>query len=130
MSLAKFTTIKVSGTQVSKVTSITWSGRSWAEEDTTNHDASTPIKTTQVTIADNGKVSLVISPYTKGDTQHDLLRTLSGSGASATYVMQQANSGEIATFDGFVTSFSYETPVNGLLKAKVDIRVNGVMTLT
>ncbi len=130
MSLAKNTTIKVSGTQISKVTSIAWSGRVFSTEDTTNHDSTAAVKTVQTTIADNGKVSLVISPYTKGDTQHDLLRTLSVSGASASFVMTQVNTGEIATFTGFVTNFVYDTPVSGLLKAKVDITVSGEMVLT
>src|ERR1039457_4785672 len=96
--LAKNTVLKIAGTQISAVTSIAWSGRTWAVEDTTNHDAATPVKTTQTTLADNGKVSLVISPYNKADTQHALLRSTNITGASAAFIMVQVNSGETAAF--------------------------------
>jgi len=130
MALAKNTVFKVNTVAVTGVTSISWSGRVFATEDITNHDAATPVKMAQTTIADNGKVSLILSPYDKGNTQHALLRSLNISGASAAFVMVQVNSGETATFNGYVSSFSWDTPVLGILKAKVDILVNGEMTIT
>ena len=130
MALAKNTVIKLGVTQIASVTSIAWSGRTWAQEDTTNHDASTPVKTTAVTIADNGKITLVVSPYDKTNTEHAALRTLSTSGASQAFTMIQVDTGEQAAFNAFVTNFAYDTPVNGLLKAKVEITVNGEMSLS
>lgn len=127
--LAKNTIFKVGTTAVTGVTSIAWSGITWKTEDTTNHDSATPVETLQTTVYSNGKYSVILD-YDVNNTQHTALRTLSTSGASQSFIVIQVNSGETQTFDGYVTSFSFDTPVNGLLKAKIDVTCAGAITLS
>jgi hypothetical protein len=128
--LAKNTVLKLgapSGVQITGVTAISWSGTSFATEDTTNHDSSTPVKTLQTTVYDNGKLTLTID-YDGTNTQHVALKTLSTSGAAQQFEMIQVASAADNTFTGFVTSFAFVTDVTGLLKAKVDISNSGAFS--
>jgi hypothetical protein len=114
--------------QIINVTSFNLSGTTWAEEDQTSHDNATPVKTTALTVRDEGKISLIINPYVKGNTYHAALRTLAESPNANNFRVTYPGS-EMGSFDvsGFVTSFAFETPVNGILKAKVDIKINGAL---
>lgn len=127
--LAKNTIFKVGTVATTGVTSISWSGITWKVEDTTNHDASTPVEMSQPTVYSNGKISLVMD-YDHTNTQHAALRTLSTSGASQSFIIVQVNSGETQTFTGYVTMFAFDTPVAGLLKAKVDVTISGAMVIS
>src|SRR6185295_16396695 len=81
-------------TAVTGVTSLSWSGVSWSNEDTTNNDAATPVKTMAQTLYTNGDFSLVIT-FDATNTQHALLRTLSNTGAQRNFqVTQVGTSGE------------------------------------
>jgi hypothetical protein len=115
--------------QIQNITSFGLSGTTWKTEDTTSHDSATPVETLQPTIRNDGKISLIISPYIPGNTEHAFLRTLSLSSTANNFRIIYPAS-ELGSFDisGYVTSFSFDTPVNGLLKAKVDITVNGTLT--
>ncbi len=114
--------------QIVNVTSFALSGTSWTLEDQTSHDNAVPVKQTQPTIRDEGKVSLILNPYVKGNAYHAALRALSVSGAANNFRITYPGS-EMGSYDlsGFVTSFSFDTPVNGILKAKVDVTVNGAL---
>jgi len=114
--------------QIVNVTNFNLSGTTWAVEETTSHDNATPVKTVSPTIKDEGKVTLVLDPYVIGNTYHAALRALSVSGAAnnfrITYPGDQMGSNDLS---GFVTNFAFDTPVNGLLKAKVEVTVNGAL---
>lgn len=138
MSLAKNTIIKIGDagsptevfTQIAKCTEVAWDGVSWSTEKTTNHDSATPVETMVPTIYSNGSIKITINPYSAGDTQHALLRSLSLSGAARNFQLVHVDSTETAAFSGYVTSFAYETPVDGELKAKVTIMINGAFTIS
>ena len=124
MALAKHTVIKIAGTAITGVTELSWDGVSWDTEETTNHDAATPVRTSVPTLYTNGNIGLVLT-FDHTNTQHALLRTHSTTGAVAEFQMIQVDGGEDVEFDGFVTGFNFDTPVDGLLKANVTIMVDG-----
>lgn len=114
--------------QITNITSFSLSGTTWKTEDVTNHDTTEPVETVVPTIRNDGKISLILSPYIPGNSVHAYLRTLSLSGAANNFRITYPGS-SLGSFDvsGYVTSFTFETPVNGLLKAKCDVTVNGTL---
>lgn len=116
-------------TQVINLTEISFSGTSWSTETTTNHNATDPVESIVPTIRQDGTISLTISPFIPGNTQHDLLRTLSESGASNNFqfIYPQSSVGTF-TFAGFVQSFGFETKVDGLYKASVTLQPSAAIT--
>lgn len=135
MSLAKNTAFKIGNggspsetfAQITGVTEFSWSGLSWSTETTTSHDSATPVETLAPTIYSNGTFDLTIL-WNPVNTQHAQLRTLSTSGAFNNFQVEHVNSGEEMEFSGFVSAFTFDTPVDGLVKANVTVTVNGEMT--
>lgn len=134
MSLAKNTSFKIGNgggeetfAQITGVTELSWSGVSWSTETTTSHDNATPVETLAPTIYSNGTWDLTVL-FSPINTQHAQLRTLSTSGAFNNFQVEHVNSGEEMQFSGFVSAFTFDTPVDGLVKANVTITVNGAMT--
>ena len=134
MSLSKNTKILIANagspsetfSQILKVTEISWDGISWDTEETTNHDTTTKVRTSVPTLYSNGNISLVIT-FDAANTNHALLRSLATTGAARNFQLHQV-SGEEMQFEGFVTNFAFDTPVDGLQKANVTVMVNGEMT--
>ena len=114
-------------TALTSVTDISWGGRTWGNEDTTNHDAATPVKTMANTLYSNTDYTLVIDTD-PSNAQQARLKALSESGASGNFQVTNVNGADHVQFAGFVTSWQLDTPVSGLLKTKVKIAVNGAFT--
>ncbi len=130
--LAKNTVLKMSDmamspvlTQIPNVTVMKWSGRKWNTEKTTSHDSATPVETSVPTIYSNGDVQLTID-WDHTNAQHAQIKAYSLTGAPCDFEMIQVDSAADDNFTGYITNLTFDTPVDGLLKANVTILVNGV----
>ena len=132
--LAKNTVLKIGDsamseafTQITKMTNLAWSGRAWDQEDTTNHDDASLAKAFENTLYSNGSFTFTLT-YDQANTQHALLLTKSETGVKVNFHIINVASAMSKLFSGAVTSFAFDTPVGGLLKANVTVMVSGAFS--
>ena len=113
-------------TTIAEVLDISGPGTTLNTEDATNHDSGgwrEPIPT----ILEGGEVSFDINYYA-GETQTSM-RDDQVSRTKRTYEMVlPLTPPETLTFSGYVTSFEYSAPVEGVLRASCTIMVTGPIT--
>ena len=114
--------------QILNVTQFTPGATTWDTEDVTNHNSTDRAKDFVTTLYSAGEITLTIV-WDATDVDHQLLRTLSESGAERNFKITYP-AGSIGTFtcSGFVKSFKYTPDVKSVLKAEVSIVINGAVT--
>ncbi len=126
--LAKHTQLSITSVVITGITDLQWSGLTADQQETTSNDSASRVKTFQPTLYSNGDFTATIL-WDGTNTQHAALRTLSTSGAAGAFEIEYTGtSAEHNTFSGYVTSFAFVTPTNGLQTAKIKIMVNGDFT--
>lgn len=126
--LAKNVVLQVNGINIPSMIDIQPSGTTWATRDTTNHDAATPVKTLSPTVRTDGILAVTLLPWDPSGAGHGALKTLKGSGASATFTLIYPG-GTIGSYSwsGYVTDLQMATPVNDIVSAKVQITPGGAV---
>lgn len=120
---AKGINVKLDGDSILNITEISFGGTSWATEDVTSHNSTTPVAEITPTIRQDGTIDLTLSPFLPADPVHQSLRDMSQSGATDTFTVTYPGS-TLGTFSftGFVQSFTFDTPVDGIYKASTTIQ--------
>jgi len=78
---------------------------------------------------DSGTLSLVLN-FVPGDSNQAALKALYDNGNAQTFACVWNSGSETATaeFEGFIASFSIDSPVEDVVSANVDIAINGGVT--
>lgn len=97
-------------------------------EEVTSHD-SAGIREFVATLLDYGEITFDVNWYA-GATQTSL-RTDAINKTKRNFQLDFANVGasdDVASFAGIITNFSFESPVEGVHKASVTIKISGAVT--
>ena len=115
-------------TTISQVTNMSGPDGSASEIDVTN--LSSTAKEFILGLKDEGSIQLDIV-WDERDTQHALLRTRFGSGASGNYQIKDAGSPEaLYTFPAFVQGLSMSMGVDEVQRASVNLRISSAIVVT
>ena len=113
-------------TTIAEVLDITGPGTTLNTEDATSHD-SAGWKEIIPTLKENGEVTFDINYY-KHATQTSLRADLEARTKRNFQLVFPGSVAETASFSGYVTSFEYAAPVEGILRASATIAVSGGIT--
>jgi len=122
------TVLKIAGTAVAEVTSISAPSISRDTIETTHHGSVDGHREFLPGLSDGGEVSLDIN-WNPADASHAAIYATFTSSANQAYSVMFPNLWEL-TFNGMVTGFDATAPIDDRLTASVTIKVTGKVTLT
>lgn len=126
------TLLKADGTLIAEVRSINGLSLSVKKVDVTSHSSSEPWSEAQATLLDAGDLSFEINYIPSNPTHNNTSGLLSflTSRATKAWTLTFPDSGASSWgFDGFISKFEMQAPVDNVLTAKITITATGKPTL-